>query len=92
VKIRIRTTVHMPEIPDEVETDVRVLQDLLLKLFARTPVGREVIDPRTGEMQLEDLFDVALNDVPHNSLPEGLRTPLHDGDTVRLSLILLGGG
>ena len=82
----------MPEIPDEVEMETGVLQDLLIKLFDGTPVGREVIDPRTGEMRLEGLFDMALNDVPHNSLPEGLRTPLHDGDVVRLSLILLGGG
>lgn len=92
MRIQIRTTVHMPEIPDEVEMDAGTLHDLLVRLFTGTPIAREAIDPVTHEMNLEGLFDAALNDVSHNSLPEGLNTPLHDGDTLRLSLILLGGG
>lgn len=82
----------MPEVPGEIEMEAGVLQDLLVRLFTGTPVGREMIDPRTGELRLEGVFETAVNEVPHNSLPDGLRTPLHDGDTVRLSLILLGGG
>ncbi len=82
----------MPEVPGEIEMEAGLLQDLLVTLFTGTPVGREMIDPRTGDLRLEGVFDVAVNEVPYNSLPDGLATPLHDGDAVRLSLILLGGG
>ena len=92
MKVRVKTTVHMPEVPAEVEVEGGSLRDLLVRLFAGTRVARELINPRTGEMQLEGLFEVDLNDVPHNRLPEGLATEIHDGDTVTLSLILIGGG
>ena len=82
----------MPEVPAEVEVEGGSLRDLLVRLFTGTPVARELINPRTGEMQLEGLFEVGLNEVPHNSLPEGLATAIHDGDTVTLSLVLIGGG
>jgi len=65
VKVRVKTTVHMPEVPAEVEVEGGSLRDLLVRLFAG---------------------------VPHNRLPEGLATAIHDGDTVTLSLILIGGG
>jgi hypothetical protein len=92
VKIRIKTTVHMPEVPGTVEMEAGSLRDLLLKLFVATPVAKELIDPRTGDIALEGLFEVSLNDVPHNRLPEGLDTQMHDGDVLTLSLILIGGG
>lgn len=82
----------MPEVPAEIETEGGTLRDLLVTLFTGTPVEKEIIDRSTGEMKLEGLFEVALNNVPHNSLPEGLDTRLRDGDTLLLSLILLGGG
>jgi molybdopterin converting factor small subunit len=50
------------------------------------------LDPKTGEVNLEGLFEIRLNDVPYNRLVEGLNTPLQDGDTVKISLILIGGG
>jgi len=92
MKILVKTTVHMPEVPPEIEMEGGTLRDLLFRLFKGTSVERELIDPTTGEMKLEGLFEVALNNVPHNSLPQGLDTPLHDGDIMKLSLILLGGG
>ncbi len=52
MKVRVRTTVHMPEVPAEVEVEGGSLRDLLVRLFAGTPVARELINPRTGEMQL----------------------------------------
>jgi hypothetical protein len=33
-----------------------------------------------------------LNNVRYDSLPDGLDTELRDGDTLTLTLILLGGG
>ena len=68
------------------------LRDLFTRLFAGTPIAKEVIDPRTGEMALEGLFEVALNGVAHNRLPNGMETQLQDGDTLTLSLVLIGGG
>jgi len=82
----------MPEVPAEIETEGGTLRELLVRLFTGTPVEKELIDRSTGEMKLEGLFEVALNNVPHNGLPQGLDTPLRDGDMLLLSLILLGGG
>lgn len=92
MRVRIKTTVHMPEVPAEIETEGGTLRDILAMLLAGTPVAREVIDPGTGEMRPEGVFEVSLNNVPHNRLPEGLATAVHDGDTLTLSLILIGGG
>lgn len=92
MKISIKTTVHMPEVPESIEIPSGSLRDLLLGLFASTPVAKEIVDPRTGEILLEGLFEVSLNGMPHNKLPDGLDTPLHDGDRLTISLVLIGGG
>jgi len=68
------------------------LRDLLVRLFVGAHLADQIIDPATGEMKMEGLFDVALNDVSYHSLREGLETPLQDGDVLVLSLILPGGG
>jgi molybdopterin converting factor small subunit len=92
MRINIRTTIHMPEIPEAVEVEGGTLGSLLTELFASVHFAGEVLDPKTGEVNLEGLFEIRLNDVPHNRLVEGLNTSLQDGDTVKISLILIGGG
>jgi hypothetical protein len=93
ITIHVRTTVHMPEVPGEVEIEQgSLLRDLLVRLLRKLPIADEIIDRATGEIKLEGLFEVLLNDVPRNSLPAGDATELHDGDMLTLSLILLGGG
>jgi hypothetical protein len=93
ITVRIKTTVHMPEVPAEVEMGQgAVLRDLLMKLLQKLPIANELIDRGTGEIKLEGLFEVRLNAVPRNSLPAGDTTELHHGDILTLSLILLGGG
>ncbi len=93
MKIHVKTTVHMPEVPAEVEMEQgAVLRDLLVRLLQRLPIANEIIDGTTGEIKLEGLFEALLNGVHRNSLPQGDATELHDGDTLTLSLILLGGG
>lgn len=82
----------MPEVPETVEIASGTLRDVLLGLFADTPAAREMVDPRTGELVLEGLFEVSLNGVPHHRLRDGLDTPMRDGDVLRLSLVLIGGG
>jgi hypothetical protein len=92
ITITINTTVHMPEIPDQLKMEQGSLNDALTKLLTPLPIKDEIMDKATGEVKLEGLFEVLLNDTPHNSLRNGLKTELHDGDTITLSLILLGGG
>jgi hypothetical protein len=83
----------MPEVPDEVEVEEgSSLRDLLIGLFRKLPIANEIIDRTSDEIKTEGLFNVLLNEVPRNSLPRGDDTELHDGDTLTLSLILLGGG
>ncbi|MGD0487306.1 MAG: hypothetical protein ABSB94_08940 [Syntrophorhabdales bacterium] len=92
MRIRIETTVNMPEVPEEVEMGPGTLQDLLVRLFVGARLADHIIDPATGEIKMEGLFNVALNDVSYHSLREGVETPLQDGDVLTLSMILLGGG
>jgi hypothetical protein len=83
----------MPEVPAEAAMEEgSSLRDLLLRLLQKLPVANEFIDRATGEMKLEGLFEVLLNGIPRNNLPESDATELHDGDELTLSLILLGGG
>lgn len=74
------------------EMEAGSLRDLLLKVFEKTYFAKEVIDPKTGSIELKDNLDVTLNGVSHHTLAQGLDTELHDGDTVGLSMIMLGGG
>jgi hypothetical protein len=64
----------------------------LISSFVNTRLAKEIVDRRTGELSFNDLLEVRLNDVPYYTLPQGLDTELNDGDTITLSLILLGGG
>jgi hypothetical protein len=92
MKIRIKTPISIPEIPTEMQMESGKLRDVLNTLLGKSYFAKEVVDPRTGEFTLDGLFQVLLNDVSYDSLPGGIETELHDGDTVTLTLILLGGG
>jgi len=92
MKIYINKTVQVPEIPSEVEIESGTLGKLLDDLLRTTYFAKELIDPDTGDLLLDGLFRVQLNGVSHYGLPNGLDSVLHDGDTLTLTLILLGGG
>lgn len=83
---------QIPEIPSVVEIERGTLRTLLDSLLRNSYFAKEVIDPKTGELTLDGLIRVHLNDIPCDSLPRGLDSELHDGDTVTLSLVLIGGG
>jgi hypothetical protein len=92
MKIYIKKTVQIPEIPSEVEIESGTLGALLNGLLRNSYFAKEVIDPKTGELTIDGLIRVHLNDVACDSLSGGLDTKLHDGDTLTLSLVLIGGG
>jgi ferric-dicitrate binding protein FerR (iron transport regulator) len=92
MKIYIKKTIQIPEIPTEVEMESGTLRDLLDTLLRHTYFVKEVIDPATGELSLDGLFRVTLNGTAYHTLPDGIDTKLHDQDTVTLTLVLIGGG
>ena len=92
MKIYIKKTVQIPEIPSEIEIDRGTLRTLLDSLLRNSYFAKEVIDPKTGELTFDGLIQIELNNIPYHSLPSGLDSELHDGDTLTLSLILIGGG
>jgi hypothetical protein len=92
MKIFIRKTVQIPEIPSEVEMESGTLGALLDRLLRSSYFAKEVVDERTGELFLDGVFRVELNDVSYHSLPQGLDTELKDGDRITLTLVLIGGG
>jgi hypothetical protein len=92
MRVHIKTTVNVPEIPREVELEAGTLRDVLTKVFGHVHFAKELKDPVTGEIKFDGIFEVRLNDTPYYSLPNGVDTDLDDGDTIALSFILLGGG
>ena len=92
MKIYIKKTMQIPEIPPEVEVEAGTLRTLLNNLFRNSYFAKEVIDQKTDELTFDGLIQVQLNNLPYHSLPKGLDSELHDGDTLTLSLILIGGG
>ena len=92
MRIRIKSTTPVPEIPSELELETGNLRDLFAKVLGKTYFARQVIDPKTGDVAVEGVLNVSINGVSYHSLAQGLDTALHDGDTVTISLIMLGGG
>lgn len=92
MRIRIKTIMNIPEIPKEVEMEGGTLRDLLGKVLGTIHFADQIIDRETGEIKSDGIFEISLNGVAFYSLPEGLSKEVHDGDTLMLSLIPLGGG
>lgn len=92
MKISISTPINIPEIPSEVEMESGTLRDLLIKIFRHVHFSKEIIDPKTGEFKDDSIFEARVNGVSYYNLPKGIDTGLTDGDTITLSLIMLGGG
>jgi hypothetical protein len=95
MKIFIKSNFFVPglEHADSVDIDHprMTLREFLEELSMRavTPIeyvrqGSETLDP--------DDWEVAINDIPYQQCGDGLRTVLKDGDTVRISIMALGGG
>jgi hypothetical protein len=92
MKIYITTPINIPEVPSEVEMESGTLRDLLKKVFGHVHFSKEIIDPKTGEFNDDGIFEARLNGVSYYNLPSGFDTRLNDGDTITLSLMMLGGG
>ena len=93
MKINIRSNIYFPDLPNEIEVvSGASLKDVLSNLFAGTHFEGEVIDKKSGQVIIEDMWEVRVNDVLSHSLPNDLDTEMHDGDTTTFSLMLLGGG
>jgi hypothetical protein len=92
MKIALKTIISIPELPTEIEMGKGTVRDVFLRAFAAAHFASEIIDPKTGTLKPDDLWDVRVNDVPCISLSQDLDTPVHDGDTVSFSFLVLGGG
>lgn len=92
MKIGIKTILPIPEVPTEVEMEKGTLRDLLLKVFQEVRSPREIINPETGEIKEDSIFEARLNGTPYYNLSQGIDTELSDGDTIMLTIAMLGGG
>ncbi len=92
MRILIKTMINIPEIPTEMEIESGKLRDAVDRLFKTTHFFKELVDQKTGELDIDQHIKIFLNDIIYHNLPDGLETELHDGDTLTLNLILLGGG
>jgi hypothetical protein len=92
MKVALKTIIRIPGLPTEVEMEEGTIREVLLKAFASTHFAGEIIEPETGALKQDGLWDVRLNGVPCYSLPQDLDSPVHEGDTVSFSFLPLGGG
>lgn len=92
MKIGIKTLLPIPGLPAELEMERGTLRDLLLQVFRQVHSPKEIINPDTGEIKEDSIFEVRLNGATYYSLPKGIDTELSEGDTVILTIAMLGGG
>jgi hypothetical protein len=92
MKVALKTIIRIPGLPTEIEMGEGTIRDVLLKAFASAHFAGEIIEPETGALKQDGLWDVRLNGVPCYSLPQDLDSPVHEGDTVSFSFLPLGGG
>jgi hypothetical protein len=92
LKIRIKTLLPIPDLPTEIEMERGSLRDILLKIFQQVRSPKEIINPETGEIKEDSIFEARLNGIPYYSLSQGMDTELSDGDTVMITIAMLGGG
>jgi hypothetical protein len=92
MKIRIKTLLPIPDLPIEVEMERGTLRDLLLKVFRQVRSPRELVNSETGEIREDSILEARLNGMPYYNLPKGIDAELSDGDTVTLTIMMLGGG
>ncbi len=75
--------------PDMVlPSSVKNMEDLLRHVGER--IGFLFIDAQTGILRPD--IDILVNGKEIWFYPEGLRKPVHDGDSIEITLIPLGGG
>jgi len=74
----------------ELEIQTATLRNLLQELSNKFQGRVELIDPRTGDVDI-DCF-LFINGSIHYSLPRGLDTELKNGDEVEITFLGLGGG
>ena len=91
MKIHIHKNLMIPEIPSEIEIQSGTLRYLLNSLLRPTYFAKEIIDAQTGDLSLDDVFQIDVNSVACHSLPDALDTELRDSDTINLNLIWFGG-
>jgi hypothetical protein len=92
MKVVLKTIIRIPGLSTEIEMEEGTIRDVLLRAFAATHFAGEIIDPETGALKQDGLWDVRLKGVPCYSLPQDLDSQVHDGDTVSFSFLPLGGG
>jgi hypothetical protein len=92
MKVVLKTIIRISGLSTEIEMEEGTIRDVLLKAFAPTHFAGDIIEPETGAIKQDGLWDIRLNDVPCYSLPQDLDSMVHDGDTVSFSFLPLGGG
>ena len=95
MKISLESNVDLWEIfgqKGKVELEIQspTLRSVLEELSNRSQGRVELIDPRTGDVEI-DCF-LFINGSIHYSLPRGLDTELKNGDEVKITFLGLGGG
>jgi hypothetical protein len=92
LKIWIKSLLPIPELPSVVEMEKGTLRDLFLRIFQQVRSPKEIINPETGEIKEDSIFEAHLNGTPFYNLPKGIDTELSDGDTLMLTVMMIGGG
>ena len=89
VTMKSNVSLNRTQGPDMVlPSSVKNMEDLLRHVGEK--IGFLFIDAQTGILRPD--IDILVNGKEIWFYPEGLRKPVHDGDSIEITLIPLGGG
>jgi hypothetical protein len=95
MRIKIVSNVVLPGLEEKEEMEFGgaavSLRKLLDRLSSMSSGRIRFINPLNGEID-HMAFDIRINDLPDQGMPETLETSLREGDVVTVNLLPLGGG
>ena len=95
MKIHINSNFFVPGLEQEESVTLQsariTLRAFLEELARRSPTTIEYVRPGAVTLDPDD-WEVTINDIPYQHCPDGLQTPLRDGDQVTIKVMAYGGG
>ena len=100
IRVNIKSNFSVPGLENQEGGDLEgldldrseiTLREFLGELSTRTPNRIEYVRPGADTLDPAE-WEVKINGIPYQNFSDGLETLLRDGDTVTISIMVLGGG
>jgi hypothetical protein len=95
MRIHIKSNFFIPGLENEESVDLHgtemTLREFLDELSRMSPDRVEYVEPGARALDPDD-WEVDINGIPYQNRPDGLQSPLQEGDTVTIRILAQGGG